>query len=74
MPRESNAPAGVTPTDLARSVPSTGETVVLSDPSSRLVLELGGPHLAVGFGLGLALAIIGSVALVMARTAPGSHT
>jgi hypothetical protein len=67
VPRESNAPGGVTPTDLARSVPSTGETVVLSSVESDSFWSSADRELAVGFGLGLALAIIGSAALVMAR-------
>jgi hypothetical protein len=68
VPRESNAPGGVTPTDLGRSVPSGGETVVvLESVKADSFWSSADRDLAVGFGLGLALAIIGSVALVMAR-------
>ena len=68
VPRESNAPGGVTPTDLARSVPSTSETVLVSESvKSDSFWSSADRDLAVGFGLGLALAIVGSIALVMAR-------
>jgi DNA-binding XRE family transcriptional regulator len=68
VPRDSNAPAGVTPTDLARSVPVTGDTAVrIESAKSDPLWSSADRDLAIGFGLGLALAIFASVGLVMAR-------
>jgi hypothetical protein len=68
VPRDSNAPAGVTPTDLARSVPVTGDTSVrIESAKSDPFWSSADRDLAIGFGLGLALAIFASVGLVMAR-------
>jgi hypothetical protein len=69
VPRESNAPAGVTPTDLARTVPSNDNVApsVTTTKDTEASWGFVDRDLAVGFSLGLAIAILCSLALALSR-------
>jgi hypothetical protein len=74
VPRESNAPGGVTPTDLARSVPNVSDVSLqpfkappVATSDTEWNLSFADRDLALGFGLGVVLAIVFSLALVTSR-------